>query len=103
MLAVAGSCSESPRIPKPDLRSKSHHFAVRKKIRKNIQSKPVIGIVEYRDQNHSIRNIEIGVARGQTLSRKNHRGGQGKFNDGEGFPSWSVAARRRRIFSRSGS
>ena len=59
----------------------SHYFAVGKNIGESVQSNPVIGIIKDRNQDESVGNIEVGVARGQASFFEDDGAGHGQFND----------------------
>ena len=82
----------------------SDHLALREQVGQNIEGNAVVRVIEHRNQYQSIGDVEVGITGGQSPARETITGaGMGSSTIARARPSRSVAARKRRIFSRSGS
>ena len=47
----------------------------------NVQSNPIVGVIESWDQNQIVGNVEVGITCGETPSFENNRPRHGQLND----------------------
>ena len=58
-------------------------FAIEEVFRNDVEGEAIVGIVEGRDEHEFVRDIEIGVTRGQTLLVEIDGCGHGEFFDAQ--------------------
>jgi hypothetical protein len=44
------------------------HIAARKKFAENVQRDPIVGVVERRNKDALVRDVKVGITRGQSLT-----------------------------------
>ena len=58
-------------------------FAIGKELSENSERDAVVGIVEGRDEDKAVGDVEVGVAGGEALIAEDNRARQRQFDEGE--------------------
>ena len=72
---------DGPKAPNQIARINPHNLSIRKKISQDIERYPVIRIIKHRNQNQSIRDIEVPIAGWYPCSIKQDRGGERQLDN----------------------